>query len=222
LTRTLRTDYIDIYFLHRTDYSVPQEETLSALDLLMRQGKVRHIACSTFPPWRTVEAQWTADKYGYPKFVCEQPPYNLLDRRAELQIFPMCRAYDMGVLSWSPLAQGVLAGRYTDAANIPAGSRGAFKPIYAERITQPGIEIAQKLAARAAQIGCTPPQLAVAWVIHQPGVTGAIIGPRTLAHLKDLLPAAEVALAEDDLRFCDSLVPPGRNVSDHFNTSGWM
>lgn len=220
--KRLRTDYIDIYFLHRTDYSVPQEETLSALDLLMRQGKVRHIACSTFPPWRTVEAQWTADKYGYPKFVCEQPPYNLLDRRAELQIFPMCRAYDMGVLSWSPLAQGVLAGRYTDAANIPAGSRGAFKPIYAERITQPGIEIAQKLAARAAQIGCTPPQLAVAWVIHQPGVTGAIIGPRTPAHLKDLLPAAEVALAEDDLRFCDSLVPPGRNVSDHFNTSGWM
>jgi aryl-alcohol dehydrogenase-like predicted oxidoreductase len=169
-----------------------------------------------------VEALWTADKCGYPKFVSEQPPYNLLDRRAELQVFPMCRAYDLGVITWSPLAQGVLAGRYTDALGFPAGSRGAIKPVYAERITQPGIEVAQRLAERAAQKGCSLPQLAVAWVLHRAEVTGAIIGPRTLAHLKDLLPAAEIELTEDDLRFSDSLVPPGRNVSNHFNTSGWM
>lgn len=220
--KRLKTDYIDIYFLHRTDYSVPQEETLAAMDLLVRQGKVRHIGCSTHPPWRTVEGLWIADKFHYPKFVCEQPPYNLLDRRAEHEIFPMCKAYDMGVISWSPLAQGVLANRYTDANQIPPGSRGALKPIYAERITQEGIEVARKLAGHARQKGCTLPQLALAWVLHQPAITGAIIGPRTLTHLKDLLPAAGLRLIEEDLRFCDSLVPPGRNVSNHFNTSGWM
>jgi aryl-alcohol dehydrogenase-like predicted oxidoreductase len=134
----------------------------------------------------------------------------------------MCRAYDMGIISWSPLAQGVLAGRYTNAKVIPAGSRGSVKPIYAERITQEGIEVSRKLAARARQKGCSLPQLAVAWAAGQPGVTGAIIGPRTLGHLKELLGAAQVKLTEEDRRFCDGLVPPGRNVSNHFNTSGWM
>jgi len=95
--RRLKTDYIDIYFLHRTDFKVAQEETLSALDLLVRQGKVRHIGCSTHPPWRVVEAHWIADKHHYPKFTSEQPPYNLLDRRAETEIIPMCQAYDIGI-----------------------------------------------------------------------------------------------------------------------------
>lgn len=219
--RSLKTDYIDIYFLHRTDFSVPQEETLAAMDLLVRQGKVRHIGCSTHPPWRTVEAMWIADKHHYPKFVCEQPPYNLLDRRIETEIVPMCRAYDLGIISWSPLAQGVLAGRYQDAANLPADSRGAFKPIYAERITPQGIEVAQQLAARARHKGCTLSQLALAWILHQPGITGAIIGPRTEDHFNDLLPTTGVHLDPSDLEFCDALVPPGMNVSDHFNTCRW-
>jgi aryl-alcohol dehydrogenase-like predicted oxidoreductase len=210
--KRLKTDWIDIYFLHRTDFSVPQEESLAALDLLVRQGKVRHIGCSTHPPWRAVEAWWIADKHHYPKFICEQPPYNLLDRRVE---------NDLGIISWSPLAQGVLAGRYRDAADIPQGSRGAFKLIYAERITPQGIEVARQLAQRAAQKGCTLPQLAVAWVLHQPGVTAAIIGPRTLAHLNDLLSAADLNLDDTDLDYCNRLVKPGAFVSDHFNTAGW-
>lgn len=217
----LQTDWIDIYFLHRTDFGVPQEESLAALDLLMQQGKVRYIGCSTHPPWRVVEAWWIADKHHYPKFVCEQPPYNLLDRRVENEIVPMCTAYDLGIISWSPLAQGVLAGRYQDAADIPPGSRGAQKTIYAERITQQGIEVAQQLAKRAAQKGCSLPQLAVAWVLHQPGITASIIGPRTLAHLNDLLSAADLKLDDADLDYCDSLVAPGAFVSDHFNTAGW-
>ena len=220
--KRLKTDWIDIYFLHRTDFSVPQEESLAALDLLVQQGKVRYIACSTHPPWRVVEAWWVAENHHYPKFICEQPPYNLLDRRIEQEIVPMCRAYDMGIISWSPLAQGVLAGRYQDAAEIPPDSRGAFKDIYAERITQPGIEVAQQLAKRAADKGCSLPQLAVAWVLHQPGITASIIGPRTLAHLKDLLPAADLRLDDDDLAFCDQLVEPGAFVSNHFNTAGWQ
>ena len=219
--KRLQTDHIDIYLLHRTDFNVPQEETLAALDQLVRQGKIRYIGCSTHPPWRTVEAMWIADKHHYAKFICEEPPYNLLDRRAETEIVPMCRAYDLGIISWSPLAQGVLAGRYQDADIIPENSRGAFKQIYADRITQAGIEVAQKLAERAAAKGCTLAQMAVAWVLHQPGITAAIIGPRTLDHFNELLAASGVHLDASDLAYCDELVPAGMNVSDHFNTCGW-
>jgi aryl-alcohol dehydrogenase-like predicted oxidoreductase len=219
--KRLKTDIIDIYFLHRTDFNVPQEETLAALDMLIEQGKIRYIGCSTHPPWRVVEAMWIADKHHYPKFVCEQPPYNLLDRRIENEIIPMCQEYDLGIICWSPLAQGVLAGRYQDAANIPAGSRGAFKKIYGDRITQKGIEVAQELANRAQQKGCSLPQIAVAWILHQPGISGTIIGPRTLGHFVELLLAADVHLDESDLAFCDQLVPGGFYVSDHFNTCGW-
>ena len=219
--RSLKTDHIDIYFLHRTDFNIPQEETLAALDLLVQQGKIRYTGCSTHPPWRVVEAMWIADKHHYPKFVCEQPPYNLLDRRVENEIMPMCGEYDLGIISWSPLAQGVLAGRYQDAGNLPADSRGAFKDIYAERITQRGIEVARQLAERARDKGCTLPQLALAWILHQPGVTGSIIGPRTWDHFVDLLRATDIELDRSDLEFCDGLVAPGMNISDHFNTCRW-
>lgn len=220
--KRLRTDHIDLYLLHRTDFHVPQEETLHALDLLVKQGKVRHIGCSTHPPWRTVEAHWIAEKYHLSKFTCEEPPYNLLDRRAENEIIPMCRAYDLGVITWSPLAQGVLAGRYTNEKDFPVGSRGAQKTVYGERITRRGIEAALELGKKAKEKDCTTAQLSLAWVLNQPGITGAIIGPRTVAHLDDLLPSADLTLVEDDLDFCNRLVPPGTHLSDHFNTAGWV
>lgn len=218
----LQTDYIDIYFLHRTDFNVPQEESLAALDLLVRQGKVRYIACSTHPAWRTVEALLITEKYHYPKFICEQPPYNLLDRRIENEIIPMCQAYDLGIISWSPLAHGVLAGRYTDASHIPEGSRGSLRTVYAERITQQGIELSMEFAKKAKEKGCTAAQLAVAWVLHQPGITGPILGPRTLEQFESLLPAVDIHLDEADLSFCDNLVPAGHYVANYFNTSRWM
>jgi len=220
--KRLRTDYIDIYFLHRTDFDIPQEESLAALDLLVRQGKVRYVGCSTHPAWRIVEAFWISDRYHYPKFICEQPPYNLLDRRIENEIVPMCKAYDLGLITWSPLAQGVLACRYQNATNFPEGSRGTQRTVYAERITQKGIEVSFKLAQRATEKGYTVAQLAVAWILNQPGITGAIIGPRTLGQLEDLLLSADIKLDEPDLKFCDALVPPGTYVSNHFNTSNWM
>ena len=220
--RRLKTDYIDIYFLHRTDFDIPQEESLAALDHLVKQGKVRYIACSTHPAWRVVEAIMISERYHYPKFICEQPPYNLLDRRIENEIIPMCRAYDLGIITWSPLAQGVLACRYKDPSSLPQGSRGTLKAVYAERITQRGIEISFELAQRAAAKGCTVVQLAIAWVLNQPGITSAIIGPRNLEQLEDLLPSIDLKLDESDLKFCDALVPPGTYVSNHFNTSNWM
>ena len=219
--KRLNTDYIDIYFLHRTDWNVPQEETLSALSYLVSQGYVRYVACSTHPAWRTIEALHIAEKKGYPKFVCEQPPYNLLDRRIENEIVPMCQEYDLGITTWSPLAQGVLAGKYQDATNLPPKSRGAQKTIYAERITDDGIEVARKLSDWAAQKDLAIVPLAVSWILHQPGITSVIIGPRTEQHLDMLLPAVDIELAKSDIEYFDSLVPPGCYLSDHFNTAGW-
>jgi aryl-alcohol dehydrogenase-like predicted oxidoreductase len=220
--KRLQTDYIDIYFLHRSDFNVPQEESLEALDLLVKQGKIRYLACSTHPAWRTVEALMLADKYHYPKFICETPPYNLLDRRVENEIIPMCRAYDLGVLAWAPLAHGVLAGRYTDTAKLPEGSRGTLRTVYRDRITREGIEVGMKCVKRAKEKGCTAAQFAVAWVLHQTGVTASILGPRNLEQLESLLPAVDVKLADDDIKLCDTLVPPGTHVTSFFNTSRWM
>jgi aryl-alcohol dehydrogenase-like predicted oxidoreductase len=220
--KSLKTDYIDIYFIHRTDFSVPPEEPLAALDILVKQGKVRYVACSTHPSWRTVEALMTADRFGYPKFICEQPPYNLLDRRIEQEILPMCRYFDLGVICWSPLAQGMLAGRYKKADQLPEDSRGTQTEVYAERITQAGIDAAEKMMKYAQKKQLTPAQFAVAWILNQPGVTGSIIGPRTIEQFRDLLPSAEIELTDEDRSFCDTLVPPRSHLSNHFNTTDWM
>ncbi len=220
--KRLRTDYIDIYFLHRTDFNVPQEESLEALADLRQQGKIRYIACSTHPAWRTVEGLHLAERHGYPKFVCEQPPYNLLDRRIENEIVPMCRHYDLGIISWSPLAQGVLAGKYQDAEQLPEGSRASLRRVFRERVTPAGIAVGQQIVERAKAMGCPASQLAVAWVLHQPGITGTIIGPRNVDQLNDLLPGLDLELSSEDLAFFDELVPPGRYVTSFFNTAEWM
>jgi aryl-alcohol dehydrogenase-like predicted oxidoreductase len=157
--KRLQTDYIDIFFLHRTDWNTPQEETLSALNYMVDRGYIRYIACSTHPAWRTVEALHIADRKGYPKFVCEQPPYNLLDRRIENEIVPMCQEYDLGIITWSPLAQGVLAGRYRTADDLPINSRATQKSIYAERITDAGIKIARRVRDRAKEKDLSPTAL---------------------------------------------------------------
>jgi aryl-alcohol dehydrogenase-like predicted oxidoreductase len=218
----LQVDHIDIYFLHRTDFNVPQEESLAAMEQLRRDGKIRYLACSTHPAWRTVEAMHLAERHGFPKIVCEQPPYNLLDRRIENEILPMCAAYDIGVLAWAPLAHGVLAGRYLQADNLPDGCRGTLREVFRERITADGVEVGHRFKVRADAKGCTAAQLAVAWVLHQPGITSSIIGPRSVEQLESLLPGADVQLDADDLDFCDELVPPGRYITSFFNTADWM
>jgi len=219
--KRLQTDYIDIFFLHRTDWNTPQEETLSALNYLVGRGCIRYIACSTHPAWRTVEALHLADRKGFPKFVCEQPPYNLLDRRIENEIVPMCLEYDLGIITWSPLAQGLLAGRYRTTNKLPGDSRAAQKSIYAERITEAGIKIARQVIDWAEGKELSPTALSVAWILHQPAITSVIIGPRTPEHLDDLLSSRNIHLSSEDLTWFDSLVPPGTYVSDHFNTAGW-
>jgi aryl-alcohol dehydrogenase-like predicted oxidoreductase len=218
----LQTDTIDLYFIHRFDADTPQEETLAALDDLVRSGKVRYVACSTHPAWRVMEALAISDRRGYARYCCEQSPYNLLDRRIENELVPLCLEHGLGLFPWSPIAQGVLAGRYTDAGDYPEGSRAAYRGgIYAERVTAAGIDVGNRFVALARDAGISPIQLAVLWVKDQPAVTAPIVGPRTLSHLDDYLPVADMDLSDDVRRACDELVAPGCMVANFHNSAGW-
>ena len=221
--RRLQTDYIDLYQMHRPSPTVPVDETLSALSDLVQQGKVRYVGSSVHPAWKVMEAIMVSELKGYARYVCEQPPYNLLDRRIENEIVPMCQAYGLGLITWSPLAQGVLAGRYASATDMPADSRGALRGgIYSERITAPGIEVGKKLVNLAKQHGIAPAQLATLWVKDQPGITAPLIGPRTLEQLEHLLPVLDMNLSQELAAACDEMVPPGSAVASFFNSAAWM
>lgn len=221
--RRLQTDYIDLYQLHRPSPAIPWDETLGALTDLVRQGKVRYIGTSVHPAWKIMEGIMVSEAKGYARFVCEQPPYNLLDRRIENEIVPMCQAHGLGLITWSPLAQGVLAGRYASASAMPPDSRGARRGgIYSERITARGIEVGDRLLDLAREHGIAPAQLATLWVKDQPGITAPLIGPRTLEHLEHLLPVLEMTLSEELASACDALVPPGSAVASFFNSAAWM
>jgi 1-deoxyxylulose-5-phosphate synthase len=221
--RRLQTDWIDLYQIHRPVFDVPQDETLRALDDLVRQGKVRYIGCSTFPAWIVMEALALSEHHGLARYVTEQPPYNLLDRRIENELVPLALRYRLGLLPWSPLATGVLAGRYDHAGRAPENSRVArLGGWLAERVTESGIAAARQVAGLARSRGLTPAQLALLWVKDQPAVTAPIIGPRTEAHLDDALPVMEMALDGELAQALDAIVPPGSAVSDFHNTSGWM
>ena len=221
--RRLQTDHIDLYQTHRPDMDIPVDETLRALDELVRQGKVRYIGSSTAPAWHVLEALMTSELKNYVKFVSEQSPYNLLDRRIENELVPMCQRHDIALLTWSPLAMGMLAERYASADVPPVQSRAALRGgIYAERITQRGVEVGNQFAALARAHGYDPAQLAVLWVKDQPGITAPILGPRTLAQLQNLLPVLEMTLPDELRTQCDELVPPGGVIASFFNSAAWM
>jgi aryl-alcohol dehydrogenase-like predicted oxidoreductase len=218
----LQTDHIDIYFIHRFDPDTHQEETLATLDDLVRSGKVRYVACSTHPAWRVMEALAISDRRGYARYCCEQPPYNLLDRRIENELVPLCLEHGLGLFPWSPIAQGVLTGRYANAEAFPEGSRAAYRGgIYAERINPAGIEVGNRFVSLAKEAGIPPIQLAVLWVKDQRGITAPIIGPRTLDHLEDLLPVGDMRLSDHLRQACDELAPPGSMVANFHNSAGW-
>jgi 1-deoxyxylulose-5-phosphate synthase len=221
--RRLGTDYIDLYQVHRPRPEIPVDETLGALTDLVRAGKVRYIGCSTHPAWMVMEALATSERLHLARYVSEQPPYNLLDRRIENELVPLARRYDLALLPWAPLAQGQLAGRYSDTV-LPAVSRAARMPntIYAERVTPRGMEAGRRLAALARDSGKTPGQLALLWCKDQPAVTSPVIGPRTLAQLEDLLPVLEMTLSESERAACDAINPPGSVVVNFHNSAAWM
>ncbi|MBE0699343.1 MAG: aldo/keto reductase [Anaerolineaceae bacterium] len=218
----LQTDHIDLYQLHRPVADMAQDETLRALDDLIHQGKVLYVGCSTFPAWMVMEGLAISEKMNLTRFVSEQPPYNLLDRRIENELVPLALKYNLALLPWSPLAGGILAGRY-DEGEIPENSRAARAgQMFLDRLSSRGVEVARQLGQIARQKGITTAQLALLWCMVQPGVTSPITGPRTIEHIKSFLPVMEMSLSSEELHKIDELVHPGNAVADFHNSNPWM
>ena len=217
--RRLQTDHIDLYQIHRPQPDVPIDETLQALDDLIRKGYVRYVGTSTYAAWQLVEALWVAKELGLNRFVCEQPPYNLLDRRIERELLPMAQTYGFATIPWSPLAGGLLTGKYNRDTPPPVDSRyGDAKEgsPQQKRITEQAFDVIEGLSPLVSAKGCTMSQFALAWCVQQPGVTSPIIGPRTMDQLEDNLKALEVTVTDEDRAKIDDLIAPGQMVSPFY------
>jgi aryl-alcohol dehydrogenase-like predicted oxidoreductase len=215
--RRLKTDWIDLYQIHRPEPDTAIDETLGALSDLVRAGKVRYIGSSTFQPSQIVEAQWVAEKRGRERFVCEQPPYSLLNRAIEADVLPTCQRYGMGVIPWSPLAGGWLSGKYSAGGDDPGSSRRAQLVPARYDMSNPAnqrkLELAGKLGELAQEAGISLVELSLAFVANHPAVTAPIIGPRTIEQLEGQLPALETSLSDELLDRIDEIAPPGENVN---------
>ncbi|MFD9871968.1 aldo/keto reductase [Streptomyces niveus] len=214
--KRLNTDWIDLYQIHRPDHTTDIEETLSALTDLVRQGKIRAFGCSTFPAEEIVESHVVAERRALMRFRTEQPPYSILARGIETSVLPVCERYGMGVLTWSPLASGFLTGKYRMGGAIDMTTGRAaltparFDPSLPVNITK--LEIVERLVELANSVGCSLPELAVAFTVAHPAVTSVIIGPRTMEQLEGLLKGASLGLDDATLDRIDEIVPPGTNI----------
>ncbi len=208
--RRLGTDHIDLYQMHRPAPDTDIEETLSVLTDLMRAGKVRAIGTSTFPVSEIVEAQWVAERRGLARFRTEQPPYSILDRGIERDMLPTCARYGMGVMVWSPLSKGMLTGRYRKGHPLPDSVRVKYFP--RQMSDERSLDAIERLIPLAEEAGLSLTHMAMAFVMAHPGVTSAILGPRTMQHLDDLLAGAEVRLSDDVLDRIDQIAPPGTDI----------
>jgi aryl-alcohol dehydrogenase-like predicted oxidoreductase len=231
--RRLGTDHIDLYQLHRPDPHTDLEESLEALTDLVRQGKVRYVGTSAFPAWQLVEAHWTSERRGLTRFRSEQSSYSVLVRERELDVFPVARRYGMGVIVYSPLAGGMLTGKYRRDEEPPPDSRAARarrEGRFLERydLERPEVrrklDAVERLRAVAEDAGIRLSHLAVAFTLAHPAVTSAIIGPRTMEHLEDLLDGADVRLDATTLDAIDGIVPPGETLdpADRGWAPPWM
>jgi aryl-alcohol dehydrogenase-like predicted oxidoreductase len=208
--RRLQTDYVDLYQVHAPDPETPLDETLRALDDLVRQGKVRYIGCSNFQAWALASALWTSDKLGLARFDCVQPRYNLLFREIEHELLPLCRHYGVGVIPYNPLAGGFLTGKYTmqaePADNLRFGLAGRAGRIYRQRYWQEEQFGAVKhLQDFFAARGKSLTQVAIAWVLAQPVITSPIVGATSPEQLRQSLPAVDLQLDEEEKKVCDEV-----------------
>jgi aryl-alcohol dehydrogenase (NADP+) len=209
--RRLQTDHIDLYQIHRPTPDTDVEETLSVMTDLMREGKVRAIGASTYPASDIIEAQWVAERRGLARFRTEQPPYSILNRSIEREVLPTCQRYGMGVLAWSPLAKGMLSGRYRKGEQTPDTLRARFFPNAMS--DEASLDKVEQLLPLAESAGLSLIHMALAFVVAHPALTSAIIGPRTSEHLEVYLAGAEVALSDELLDQIDAIVPPGTDVA---------
>ncbi len=213
--KRLQTDHIDLYQIHRPSSEVPIDETLRALDDLIRAGKVRHIGTSTFAAWQITEALFVARELGLNRFICEQPPYHPLDRRAERELLPMAQTYGLAVIPWSPLAGGFFTDKYRDRAHLPKDSRLHPDPDDERmRLTfsDAAYAVHRVFDALAHEKNTSLCAVTLAWNMAQPGITSPIIGPRTLEQLHENLGALELTLTEEDRKRIDAVAPPGRAI----------
>jgi aryl-alcohol dehydrogenase-like predicted oxidoreductase len=207
--RRLQTDYIDLYQYHRPDPETDMEETLSALSSLMHSGKVRAIGTSRQPAAEIVEAQWLSERRGLERFRCEQPTYSILNRGIERDVLPVTQRYGMGTIIWGPLAQGMLTGRVRKGQESQLRRGGAY---HAHLRDERRIDVVEQLISLAGESGLSLTHMAMAFVIAHPGVTAALLGPRTMEQLDDLLTGAGTVLSDALLDRIDAVVPPGTDV----------
>ncbi|MGH2771795.1 MAG: aldo/keto reductase, partial [Actinomycetota bacterium] len=223
----LDTDYIDLYQIHRPDPLTDIEETLSALSDLVRDGKVRYLGSSTFPPGEIVEAQWAAERRGTQRFVCEQPPYSIMVRGIEKEMLPTAQKYRMGVIVWSPLAGGWLSGKFRKGQAMPKTGRAERTPARFDPALPGNLrkyEVVEALVPVADAEGVSLVELAVAWTLVHPAVTSTIIGPRNRAQLDGQIRSADVELSDETLDAIDAIVAPGvtLNPADEGYTPVWL
>ena len=220
--RRLGTDHIDLYQVHRPGPDTDVEETLGALTDLVRAGKVRYIGSSSYSGSQIVEAQWAAKDNHFARFVTEQPPYSILVRGIEEDVLPTVQRHGMGTLTYSPLAGGWLSGRWRkDAASTPTSTaRPGARFDMSIPANQRKLDIVEDLAQLAERAGMPLIELAIAFVINHPGVTAAIVGPRTMEQLQSYLPAAETTLSADILDRIDEIVAPGVTINPDDNSYG--
>jgi aryl-alcohol dehydrogenase-like predicted oxidoreductase len=221
--RRLDVETIDIYYHHAPDYETPIEETLRAMDDMVRQGKVHYIACSNFRAWRLCEALWTSDKLNVHRFACVQPLYNIVNRDIEVELLPLCQEHGIGVVCYSPLARGILTGKYRPGEAFPAGSRASRndpRMLQAE-LREASLEVSQQIAAHCSQRNTAPSQFELAWCLANRIVTSVVIGPKTEEQFRDNLGCLDVTISAEDEAFIDSLVPPGEHTGKGFQDSAY-
>lgn len=212
--KRLKTDYVDIYYVHTPDYETPIEETVRVLDDFIRAGKVNYVACSNFRAWRVMEALGVAKQLGLNSFQAVQPLYNICNRDAEVELFPLCKEHGIGVVSYSPLARGILSGKYKKGEQFPEGSRAARndKRMQQAELRDESFDLAEALKAHCSETGRTLSQFALAWCLANPVVSSVIIGPRTWEQFEDNLGCLTLQISSEDETFVDSLNPPGEHT----------
>jgi aryl-alcohol dehydrogenase-like predicted oxidoreductase len=217
--RRLQTDHLDIYYMHRDFAGMNLEEPLRAMGDMIRSGKIRYWGVSNFRGWRITEMVHLAARLGVPGPVVCQPYYNLLNRMPEVEILPACEHQGIGVASYSPIARGVLTGKYAPGQQPDAGTRAGRgdKRIAETEFREESLVIAQRLKAHAEAKGVTLAQFATAWVLANPAISAVIAGPRTLAQWQDYLPAIDYVVDADDEALVDRLVSPGHPSTPGFN-----
>ena len=222
--RRLNTDFVDVYYYHAPDYETPMEESLRALDDMVRSGKVHYIGCSNFRAWRLCEALWTSDKLNLHAFSVLQPLYNIMNRDIEVELLPLCQEKKIGVVSYSPLARGILTGKYQVGAAPPEGSRAARKDprMLQAELRDASIEMAQSIKNYAqTKKNCAASHFALAWCLANPILTSIILGPKTTEQFDDNLKCLDVTITAEDEDFIDDLVPVGEHSGKGFQDTAY-